>query len=90
MVPQITGSAAWQQNGLLFITWDESSAGDGRVGLLIVAPNFHGEVSTQLDHFSLLATIEDALGVPRLGKAVQAASLAGQLKKSSTTSNAAG
>ncbi|HEY9288314.1 MAG TPA: alkaline phosphatase family protein, partial [Candidatus Dormibacteraeota bacterium] len=28
-VPQITGSAAWQQGGVLFITWDESSAGDG-------------------------------------------------------------
>src|SRR5256714_2506593 len=90
VVPQITGSAAWQHNGLLFITWDESSAGDGQVGLLIVAPKFHGEGSTQLDPFSLLASIEDALGGPRLAKAAQAASLAGQLKKSSTTSNAAG
>ena len=80
-VPQITGSSAWQEDGVLFITWDESSAGDGQVALLVVAPNFKGEISTHLDHYSLLATMEDLLGVPRLGQAQQAASLAGQLKK---------
>jgi phosphatidylinositol-3-phosphatase len=90
VVPQITGSAAWQQNGILLITWDESSAGDSQVGLLIVTPNFQGEVSTRLDHFSLLATIEDLLGVPRLRQAAQASSIAGKLKKPSTTKNAGG
>jgi hypothetical protein len=80
-VPQITGSSAWQEDGVLFITWDESSAGDGQVALLVVAPNFKGEISTQLDHYSLLASMEDLLGVARLGQAKQAASLAGQLKK---------
>ena len=89
-VPQITGSAAWQQNGVLFIVWDESSSGDGRVGLLVVSPRLQGQISTAMDHFSLLATIEDQLGVPRLGQAQGAASLAPQLKSGSPTANAAG
>jgi phospholipase C len=79
-VPQITGSTAWQQGGVLLITWDESSAGDGRVALLVAASNVQGQISTPLDHFSLLATVEDELGVARLGQAKQAASLATQLK----------
>ena len=75
VLPQITSSAAWQQDGVLFITWDESSAGDGRVALVVVAQALQGEITTQLDHYGLLATIEDALGVPRLGLAKQATSL---------------
>lgn len=81
-VPQITGSVAWQQGGVLLITWDESSAGDGRVALLVVANNLQGPIATPLDHFSLLATVEDELGVGRLGQSKQATSLAGQLKSS--------
>jgi len=38
VVPQITSSSAWKKDGVLFITWDESSAGDSRVPLLVVAP----------------------------------------------------
>jgi hypothetical protein len=79
VVPQITGSPAWQQNGVLFITWDESSAGDTRVALLVISPSFRGQIATRLDHYSLLATVSDQLGVPRLGLAQQATSLAQQL-----------
>jgi hypothetical protein len=79
VVPQITSSSAWQQNGVLFITWDESSAGDNRVALLVVSPSLRGEIATPLDHFSLSATISDQLGVPRLGDAQQATSLSTQL-----------
>jgi acid phosphatase len=79
MVPQITASPAWRQNGVLFITWDESSAGDSRVALLVVAPSLRGQIATPLDHYSLLATISDQLGVPPLGMAKQAVSLAKQL-----------
>jgi len=79
MVPQITSSPAWQQNGVLFVAWDESSAGDSRVALLVVAPSLRGQITTSLDHFSLSATISDQLGVPRLGLAQQATSLSNQL-----------
>jgi acid phosphatase len=79
VVPQITSSPAWRQNGVLFITWDESSAGDSRVALLVVAPSLRGQIPTPLDHYSLSATISDQLGVARLGLAQKAASLAKQL-----------
>ena len=80
VVPQITSSTAWQQNGLLLITWDESSAGDGRVALLVVTPTLRGQITTPLDHFSLLATVTDRLGVARLGQSAQATSLQDQLQ----------
>jgi phosphatidylinositol-3-phosphatase len=91
VVPQIISSPAWQQGGALFITWDESSAGDGRVALLVVAPGVHGQLTMPLDHYSLLATIADRLGVPRLGRAQQATSLAKQIQAGAArnpTSNA--
>lgn len=74
-VPQITSSPAWKQGGVLFITWDESSALDGRVALLVVAPDFHSPLTMPLNHYSLLATIADRLGVARLGAAAQATSV---------------
>jgi len=80
VVPQITSSPAWRQDGVLFIAWDESSAADGRVALLVVTPSLRGQIATPLDHYSLSATISDQLGVPRLGEAQQAASLSQQLQ----------
>jgi phosphatidylinositol-3-phosphatase len=79
VVPQIISSTAWQQGGSLFITWDESSAGDGRVALLVVNPTLRGQLTMPLDHFSLLATISDQLGVAPLGLAKQATSLNSRL-----------
>jgi hypothetical protein len=79
IVPQITRAPAWQKDGVLFITWDESSAGDNRVALLVVSPSLRGQIATPLDHFSLSATISDQLGVTRLGRAQQATSLSKQL-----------
>lgn len=84
VVPLITGSAAWQQNGALFITWDEGNGADDQVALFAIAPGLQGEITTPLDHYSLLATIEDALGVPRLGMAKQATSLNPNLKRRTT------
>jgi len=80
VVPQITSSSAWKKDGVLFITWDESSAGDSRVPLLVVAPKMKGEITIRLDHYSLSATISDLLHVPRLGQAKQATSLTRQLQ----------
>jgi len=80
VVPQITSSPAWRKDGVLFITWDESSASDGRVALLVVAPSLRGQITAPLDHYSLSATISEQLGVARLGDAKQAASLSKQLQ----------
>jgi acid phosphatase len=74
MVGQITNSAAWKSNGVLFITWDEDDgSASNQVLTLVLAPGKgHRQSSAPYDHYSLLATIEDILGVGRLGHAAQA------------------
>jgi hypothetical protein len=73
-VPMITGSAAWKANGVLFITWDEDDgSADNRVLTLVIRPGIGHQVSqAEYNHYSLLATIEDTLGVGRLGEAKNA------------------
>jgi len=73
-VSTITASAAWKKNGVVFITWDEDDgSASNRVLTLAVAPGaMHRESTKAYDHYSLLATIEDMLGIGRLGRAAQA------------------
>ncbi len=72
-VPQITASPAWTDNGVLFIVADESDGTSDRVPFVIVSPRVHAlALTAPLDHYALLATLEDYLGVPRLGQAAQA------------------
>jgi hypothetical protein len=73
-VGMITGSSSWKPGVVLFITWDEDDgSSDNRVLTLVVRPG-HGHVvsSAAYDHYSLLATIEDLLGLPRLANAATA------------------
>jgi acid phosphatase len=73
-VGEIMASDAWKSNGVLFITYDEDdSSADNRVLMLAIAPGLSHRVSTKAyTHYSLLATIEDMLGVGRLGEAAKA------------------
>jgi phospholipase C len=69
-VPKILATSAWQQNGLLLITWDEGEDSANHVLTLVIHP--HPAVHTSAlayNHYSLLATIEDRLIVARLGLA---------------------
>ena len=76
LVPAILATAAFQENGALFITWDEGYDSANHVLMLVIRPGgVHQESSAYHDHYSLLATIEDRLGVPRLGQAARANSL---------------
>jgi phospholipase C len=72
-VPTILNSNAWQDGGMLVITWDEGEDSANSVLTLIIRPNpvIH-QSAKPYDHYSLLATIEDTLGVARLGQAAQA------------------
>src|SRR6185436_4637109 len=77
-VPKILGSPAWQQNGVLFITFDEGSSstgGGGHISTLLISPlarrGFQSSVA--YNHYSLLRTITDAWGLPPLSKAASAA-----------------
>jgi hypothetical protein len=76
-VPAILKSDAWQDNGVLFITWDEGEDSRNSVLTLVIHQDPVNHVSkAPYDHYSLLATIEDQLGVPRLGEAARATAMA--------------
>jgi acid phosphatase len=73
-VGMITESKAWTTNALLFIVWDKDDGSvDNRVLSLVVAPRQSHKVSNKpYTRYSLLATVEDTLGVERLGQAAGA------------------
>ena len=73
-VSTIMSTTAFQSNGVLFITWDEGEDNANSVLTLVVRPHpLVHESSRAYNHYSLLATIEDQLGLPRLGAAARAA-----------------
>jgi phosphatidylinositol-3-phosphatase len=80
-VPRITSSPAYRAGKTaLFITYDEDDRGEGnRVYTVVVAPSVRpGTVSrSPFTHYSLLRTQEQLLGLPALGQAASAASMAG-------------
>jgi len=65
---------------VVFITWDEDDgAAHQHIPTLVVSPDTRPGTrsATAFDHYSMLATTEDLLGVPRLGAAAQATSMSG-------------
>jgi len=76
VVPEIQASAAWQNGGLLIITWDEGEDAANHILTLVIRPGGQHQTSSRYyDHYSLLATIENHFGVARLGAARQATPL---------------
>jgi hypothetical protein len=85
VVPTITGSAAFRNGGVLFITWDEGSSNagccsgswGGHVATLVIAPNaIRGfRSATAENHYGLLRTIEDGFHLAHLGAAGWASNL---------------
>ena len=78
-VPKILGSAAYTNGGVIFITWDEGSPGDGPIGLIVLSPFAWGSGysnSLYYTHSSLLRTLQEIFGVgPLLGDAAYARDL---------------
>ena len=69
-VPLILATDAWKNNGLLLITWDEGEDSANHVLTLAIQPKPIEHASAHAyNHYSLLATIEDRLGLGRLGQA---------------------
>jgi hypothetical protein len=79
VVPRITGSAAFRNGGVLFITWDEGSSnagccGDawgGHVATLVISPRSISGLRSSIaeNHYGLLRTIEDGFQLGHLGAA---------------------
>jgi putative cell wall-binding protein len=62
----------------IVLVWDEGTGSDNRVPAIVVAPSVRPAtvVSTRLDHYALLRGTENLLGLPPLGAAASAPSLA--------------
>ena len=77
-VPKILSSAAYANNGALFITWDESEGGEFPIGMIVLSPKAKVNYSNSIKYFhsSMLRTTEEILGVtPLLGDAANQPSL---------------
>ena len=75
-VPLILATDAWRNDGLLLITWDEGDDSANHVLTLAIQPNPVERASAKAyNHYSLLATVEDRLGLRRLGKAAEVAAM---------------
>lgn len=82
-IPAILGSPAYQQDGMIVVTFDETEGNEsgpqdvvggaegGRVGTLVLSPFTKGDTTstTVYNHYSLLASIENIFSLPRLGYA---------------------
>ncbi|HEY3229490.1 MAG TPA: alkaline phosphatase family protein [Roseiflexaceae bacterium] len=80
-VTKILNSPAWQQDGVLFLTFDESRSSDttgccvyamgGHILTLVISPLGKPayQSTVDYDHYSLLRTIEEAWSLPLLNKA---------------------
>ena len=75
-VPIILGTQAWKDGGLLLITWDEGEDSANHVLTLVIHPGTLIHTSDRAyDHYSLLASVEDRFGLPRLGQAGKAGAM---------------
>ena len=78
-LPTILSSAAYQNNGLVIITWDEAGSGDGPIGMIVLSPLAKSGVyhnAIHYNHSSTLRTLQKIFGVsPFLGGAATAMDL---------------
>ena len=76
-VPALMATPQYQAgNTAIFITWDEdeNTGKNNQVATIVVSPYTQAvKVSTAFNHYSLLRTAEDLLGLPALGNAASAA-----------------
>jgi len=84
VVPAITGSASFTSRSAIFIVWDENDfsgqlscckpsptgvGGGHATGFVVTKKGKSVRSAVAMDHYSLLATIEDGFGLPRLANA---------------------
>jgi hypothetical protein len=79
-LPRITGSAAFD-NSLVLVTFDEGTTnvnGGGHIVTIAITPNMTPgfKAGDAYTHYSMLRTIEQAWGLPTLGNASSAVSMA--------------
>jgi len=84
-LPPILKSKAYQNDGVIFITWDEGlGTSDGPIGMIVLSPQAKGKGYSNTIHYthsSTLRTIQEIFGVtPLLGDAARATDLSDLFK----------
>ena len=82
-IPPILNSQAYQNGGVIFITWDEGNkikngTSNGPIGLIVLSPYAKGggyNNAISYTHASTLRTIEEFFNLPLLGAAANATDL---------------
>jgi phosphatidylinositol-3-phosphatase len=66
-------------NSVVFVVFDESDSADPRTAALALGPSVRpgSAFRPAMSHYGLLRTIEDAWGLPRLGRSAQASPVTG-------------
>ena len=85
-VPKILNSAAYQNGGALFVTWDEGEGGDGPIGMIVVSSLAKGGGYTNAIHYthgSTLRTFEEIFGVALIRDALNQTDLSDLFKAAS-------
>lgn len=78
-IPKLVAGANYEAGDtLIVLTWDEGVGSANRIPTIVVAPSVRPglRVGASLDHYALLRNAEDLLGLPRLGAAASAPSMA--------------
>jgi phosphatidylinositol-3-phosphatase len=86
-LPVILNSQAYQNNGAVFITWDEGDGSDGPIGMIVVSPlaKVNYANSIHYTHSSTLRTMQEIFGVrPLLRDAAKATDLSDLFADSGT------
>lgn len=67
-IPKIMASAAYKDNGAIFITWDEGGKGNEPIGMIVLSPLAKVSYSNTIaySHTSLLRTLQEIFGVTPL------------------------
>jgi phospholipase C len=82
-IPKIMASSAYQQNGAIFITWDESEGGgEPPIGMIVISPLAKGggySNTIAYDHSSMLRTSQTIFGVGPFLRAAASATDLGDL-----------
>jgi hypothetical protein len=81
LIPTIMQSPSFTANSAIFVTWDEndyssnlgavlSPVGGGHIPSIVITKRYTHGIQSALpsNHYTLLATIQDAFGIPRLVK----------------------
>jgi phosphatidylinositol-3-phosphatase len=83
-LPAILASPGYTNGGVVFITWDEAEGRNGddkdQIPMIVISPKLKApgmNVTDPLTHSSYTATVEDLLGLPRLGTVTNTPTLLG-------------